>query len=170
MKLKNLTLGAVVSALIIAFFYAATLIQTGTLAIYYVISILLMVLVLEAGTHTSIVSYVVTAIILAFIAPDKGMAIAYKMFIGLHPVLKAFFERPRKAVRHWMFKLPFFIVVTVAGMFIFSQFITGFSIGYKILTGIGVVFAMCVYDFLLTLGITYYNKYLSERIFKSRKP
>ena len=42
MKLKNLTLGAVVSALIVALFYIATLIQTGTVAIYYVISIMLM--------------------------------------------------------------------------------------------------------------------------------
>ena len=170
MKLKNLTLGAVVSALIVALFYIATLIQTGTIAIYYVISILLMVLVLEAGIRTSIVSYVVTAILLAFISPDKGMAIAYTIFIGLHPVLKAFFERPHKLVRHWMLKLPFFVIVTVAGMFIFSAFLSSLSLKIKILTGIGLVFAMCIYDFLLSFGITYYNKYLSDRIFKSRKP
>ena len=170
MKLKNLTLGAVVSALIVALFYIATLVQTGTVAIYFVISLLLMVLVIEAGIRTSIVSYVATAIILAFISPDKGMAIAYTMFIGLHPVLKAFFERPYKAVRHWMLKLPFFIIVTVSGMFVFSAFVAGFDLIIKILIGIGIVFAMCIYDFLLSFGITYYNKYLSDRIFKSRKP
>ncbi|MBR2847332.1 MAG: hypothetical protein IKL42_01890 [Clostridia bacterium] len=170
MKLKNLTLGAVVSALIIALMYLAALIQTGTVAIYYVISILLMVLVVEAGFRTSVVSYVATSIILAFIAPDKGMAIAYTMFIGLHPVLKALFERPHKLIRHWMLKLPFFVIATVSGMFVFSAFVAGFDLKMKILIGIGVVFAMCVYDFLLSFGITYYNKYLSDRIFKSRKP
>ncbi|MBR2972855.1 MAG: hypothetical protein IKC41_01450 [Clostridia bacterium] len=170
MKLKNLTLGAVVSALIIALMYLAALIQTGTVAIYYVISILLMVLVVEAGFRTSVVSYVATSIILAFIAPDKGMAIAYTMFIGLHPVLKALFERPHKLIRHWMLKLPFFVIATVSGMFVFSAFVSGFDLKMKILIGIGVVFAMCVYDFLLSFGITYYNKYLSDRIFKSRKP
>lgn len=170
MKLKNLTLGAVLSALIIALMYLAALIQTGTVAIYYVISILLMVLVVEAGFRTSVVSYVATAIILAFIAPDKGMAIAYTMFIGLHPVLKALFERPHKLIRHWMLKLPFFVIATVSGMFVFSAFVAGFDLKMKILIGIGIVFAMCVYDFLLSFGITYYNKYLSDRIFKSRKP
>ena len=170
MKLKNLTLGAVVSALIVALIYLAALIQTGTVAIYYVISILLMVLVVEAGFRTSVASYVVTAIILAFIAPDKGMAIAYTMFIGLHPVLKALFERPHKLIRHWMLKLPFFVIATVSGMFVFSAFVAGFDLKMKILIGIGVVFSMCVYDFLLSFGITYYNKYLSDRIFKSRKP
>lgn len=170
MKLKNLTLGAVISALIVALFYLATLIQTGTVAIYYVISIMIMVLVVETDIRTSIVAYVVTAIILAFIAPDKGMAISYTIFIGLHPVLKAFFERPLGLIRHWMLKLPFFVIVTVAGMFIFSAFVATFSLPIKILIGIGVVFAMCIYDFLLSFGITYYNKYLSDRIFKSRKP
>ena len=170
MKLKNLTLGAVVSALIVALIDLAALIQTGTVAIYYVISILLMVLVVEAGFRTSVASYVVTAIILAFIAPDKGMAIAYTMFIGLHPVLKALFERPHKLIRHWMLKLPFFVIATVSGMFVFSAFVAGFDLKMKILIGIGVVFSMCVYDFLLSFGITYYNKYLSDRIFKSRKP
>ncbi len=170
MKLKNLTLGAVVSALIVALFYIATLIQTATVAIYYVISIMLMVLVIEAGIRTSVVSYVATAIILAFIAPDKGMAIAYTMFIGLHPVLKALFERPHKLIRHWMLKLLFFIIVTATGMFVFSAFVGAFSLPIKILIGIGAVFAMCIYDFLLSFGITYYSKYLSDRIFKSRKP
>ena len=111
MKLRSLTLGAVVSALIVALFYAATLIQTGSIAIYYVISIMLMVLVLEADIRTSIVSYVATAIILAFISPDKGMAIGYAMFFGLLPALKSFFERPHKVIKHWMFKLSFFIIV-----------------------------------------------------------
>ena len=169
-KTRKLTFAAVCTALTILLFFLGMLIKTGTAAIFFLTTLLSMILITETDRGYGTLSYVAAGLLLYFLLPQKEMVISYIAFVGIYAVIKSLAEQIKNRGLEWVVKIAF-INLSIGAAYLLFRLLVGevalklplwilWPAGNLILIG---------YDLLLTFGIGYYNRNLAKRIHNGAK-
>lgn len=167
---RKLTFAAICSAIIIVILFLGAYIQTGTLAIYFISSMLIMIVVEETDKMYGLMAYIISGIIVYLLLPDKAIAISYVALFGIYGIIKSIAEKVKNMFLSWVLKVIFFNLSIAFGYSLISLF-TGqvtekFPIWALWLTG---NITLVLYDIFLSFGINYYHKFIADKIKFIRK-
>lgn len=107
-KTRNLTLGALFSALAVVLLYIASVWPTGQLGLTAVASLFVAAAIIESGLSFGIYVYVVSSIIAFLLVPNRMTAFLFILFFGYYPILKSLIERKGHLVIQILLKLAVF--------------------------------------------------------------
>lgn len=85
---KQLTLGAMVAALTILCLYAASVLPTGKIALYFLSSVFVYVLACEGAYGSAFAAYLASASLAFLLLPNKLPAIVYALFLGHYGIFR----------------------------------------------------------------------------------
>ena len=123
--------------------------------------------VAELNAAKAVPVYIVSAALSALLAPGKGAALMYVLFLGYYPILKAVIERlPNKPLRY-LLKLLVFNAAVIAGFFIGTRlfFVSSTSLTLAGMYLPGVLLALAnvtflIYDYALSGLVFFYFRRL----------
>lgn len=153
----------------LALMFLTALLPMATFALPALAGVLLIMIVIEMNVRWALSVFAVTALLSAFLVPDKQAALLYIIFLGYYPVLKALFERVKNRVLQWVLKYAVFNGAIVSAYFIaiyllsipadsFSLF--GVSLPWMFWIAGNVVFF--VYDIALSGIVVFYMRQLHK--------
>lgn len=170
-------LGAMCIALSTAIMLASSLLPYFTYALPGMAALLVLFMSAECDRKWGFAVYAGTAIISALIVPGKEAVGIYIAVLGYYPLIKPFFDKPKKFISI-LLKIVFFAVVAVA-TYCVMMFVFGISTELleeseryllPVVAILGVV-AFIMYDrALMMLEIAYYRKWQRtvRKIFRKR--
>lgn len=170
-------LGGMCVALSTAVMLASSILPYFTYALPAMAALLVFFMSVECGSKWGLSVYVATAIISAFIVPGKEAVGIYIALIGYYPLIKPFFDKPKKIISA-IIKIVFFTVNIIAT---YCVMIFAFGISTEMLEEseryllpvvlvLGIV-AFMLYDrALMMFEIAYYRKWQRtvRKIFRKR--
>ncbi len=155
MNAKSLGMAAICAAIGVVLLYLGAIVKTGTVAIYFVCSLVIMMLVDRGGKKYAFMSYVVTAGLSWLLVADKTIAAAYTLIFGLYPIIKAFGENGKNIAVEWLLKIIFFNLAFSGCLgilkFVIGNLILKIPIVWLI---VGANLFFVLYDILLSFGYT----------------
>lgn len=156
--------GGLITALGVLCVYLSSYLPTDKIFLQSIGSCLILISILTTGIKNSILVYFSTVILSLLICGIKLTTIAYIMFFGLYGFVKYYIERLNKIVVEYILKLIYcnlclYILFLIYKIFLPSLFNLNTSI-YIIAFGIQIVFI--VYDYVLTVFISYFKKRYSK--------
>lgn len=165
-KSKQISLGAMVTVFSILFMFMTSILPTVEVFLLCLSSYLISILIIEADKPTATLSFLATAVLGAFLVPNKLMIIAYIGFFGYYGILKSYIERLNNLILEWVIKILIFNLIVLANYFVFVKLFADnlqlpFSLGLVVLVlqvGFG------VYDYVFSMFIDYYHKRLRKLI------
>lgn len=168
MKTKQtyyIALGGMMAALSVVLMWL-TFIPSSTIILPAIAGVLLIAVVLEAGTKWALLIFVAVSLISLILAPDIEAKVFYIMFFGYYPIIKKFLEGKKAKWLQWLLKLIILNVCSVLIYYIITK-ISGIpkefnQMWYLALSWILINVTFIIYDFALTRLIALY-------IFKIRK-
>jgi hypothetical protein len=104
-RIRRLTLAALLTALSVALLFFAGLTPSGKLGLSAAAGLIPAVAVLREGVRTGFLCYAGTSILALMLLPSKLPALLYTILLGHYPMLKALIERLRKRSLEWLCKL-----------------------------------------------------------------
>lgn len=123
MKLTSKTaLGAMVSALSIAFMLLTAVLPFMSYSLPAITGLLIVLLVIECDKKWAFVVYVTVSLLSLLIVPDKSAAFSYLLFFGYYPIIKSFLETKMNIVWEKIIKFLLFNAVVLASYFILLKF------------------------------------------------
>ena len=177
-RLKNLTLGAVLSALGVAIIALGGVIEVLDLSVAAIASFICVFAVIELGGIYPWLIFAVTGILSIVLIPSNLGGWCYILFFGYFPILKEKIERLKKPLA-WVIKMLIGNVAFALLLFGFGTITYGTGLGFVELVnkvfetdfGTAMVVAvivmvealLVVYDIALTRIITFYLKRLRHR-------
>ncbi|MBP3442105.1 MAG: hypothetical protein J6L62_04800 [Clostridia bacterium] len=170
-------LGAMCIALSTAVMLASSLLPYFTYALPGMAALMVLFMSAECDRKWGFAVYAGTAIISALIVPGKEAVGIYIAVLGYYPLLKPFFDKPKKWISI-IIKILFFIVVIIA-TYCVMMFVFGISTELleeseryflPVVLVLGTVAFMMYDKALLMLEIAYYRKWQRtvRKIFKKR--
>lgn len=163
MKSRKIAFGAIVCAASLVLMLLCGVIPVGVYALPCLAGMLLMYIVTEFGTRWAIGVYISTALLSLLLVSDKEAVLNYILILGIYPILKSFFEKPRFRKISVLLKLLYFNAAAVAVYFLSiyvlsvpaqSFLVFGSKLPLVLLAFGNVVFI--VYDICLTRIISRY--------------
>ena len=177
-KLKNLTVGALLSALSVAILAIGGVIQALDLSVAALASFICVFAVIELGGTYPWLIFAVTSALSIMLIPSNVGAWCYVLFFGYYAILKEKIER-LNTVLAWVIKMLIGNVAFAILLFGFGTITYGTGLSFVELvskvfdTRAGVVFAVgcillvefffVIYDIALTRMITFYLNRLRHR-------
>lgn len=123
---------------------------------------------IELGIKYALITYSAAAIAGLLILPSKDMAIGFAVFFGWYPILKSYIEGLNKLIIEWALKLVIFNIVAVILYNIAKSLFELKELPnvpiWAVWIGLNILFLM--YDYGLSILITYYNKRFRGKIIK----
>lgn len=176
-KTLKTALGGMCIALSTALMLASSILPYFTYALPAMAALLVLFMSVECGWKWGLSVYAGTAIVSALVVPGKEAVGIYIALLGYYPLVKPFFDKPKRVISA-MIKVVFFTVVAVAT---YSVMIFVFGISAEMLEEseryllpfvviLGIV-AFMLYDKALgMLEIAYYRKWQRtvRKIFRKR--
>lgn len=167
----KIALGGLTAALSLACMFFSGIFPFAEYSLPALAGILLVVLVLELGFKTAMLTYAVVAVLSLMITPNKEAAILFAVFFGYYPIVKGKIEQIRRVPLQWVIKLALFNTVIVAAYFVI-EVVFGFHVliesqswlkfGYiPLLLIANAVFLL--YDRALTNLISYFIRYIRPK-------
>ena len=156
---KKLTFAAVACALSLALLFIASLVQTGTLAIQFMVGLTIMITVSRSGIGYGFLTYIVTSVLCFTLLPDKSAAISYTLFFGSIPLVK-FFAEKCSVILEWSIKIVF-MNISLCGIYFVFRMAIGIDLPLLVLW-LGALFAAVGYDILLSYGFSYVTRYIKK--------
>lgn len=165
---KNLSLGAMLSVLIVVLLYLTTVFTTIKLTILAMSSFLVAVAVIETGRRTAVLVYISSTIIGLLFVPNKSVVLGYALFMGCYPILKHVIEVKRILFLEWLVKLIAFNGMLVLSYSLLVKFLP-IDVNLPVtLVGAWMLaqVAFVIYDVTLTALIGYYADQIRCKFFK----
>jgi len=169
----KISMCGIMAALSVAVMYLGSIIEVLDLSVAVLASLFCIVAVIEIGSKWAWGIYGATALISAFLLPNKFPAAVYIIFAGFYPIIKEKLEgkiRPRVLsyiIKLAIFNLCFAVIVAVSVFVLRLPLEKGWMLWALIALG-NVTFV--VYDFALTRLITVYIVTIRPRLtFLKRK-
>lgn len=170
-KTNNITKGALFTALSILFIYLSSIMPTNRLALLVLSTFIIISSIITIGINTSILVFISTSLLSFFLVSSKGIAVLYIVFFGIYGFVKYYIEKIRILFLEIFIKLLFFNSVAVILFQLYEKLFVGIIDFSKIKISIYFVIILLqigfiVYDYVLTLFVTYFNNNLLHRFSK----
>lgn len=154
MKTRDVSLGAVMCAVIVIMLLIASYLNTMRLSALFLSSLLMCIIVSFSGIKTMLICYGASAILVWLFVPDKSVCTAYTVFFGNYGAVKFGIEKLKNLKKEWVVKI---ICACVYGIILYflMYLITGTAI-LKINFALylsAVIFAFVIGDIALSLLI-----------------
>ncbi|WP_270600686.1 hypothetical protein [Clostridium baratii] len=162
-KSKNIALGGILVALTIITLYLSLLIPINTFAIFTISSIFPAIAIMRSDVKLGVFVYLASSVIGFFIIPfDK--ILPFILYFGVYGIVKFFIEKLKNMPVEIILKLLFSNVMFFIGIYVLKSFITiDIKFPWYIIIIIAQV-AFLIYDYALTLIITFYLSRIHKRI------
>lgn len=176
-KTLKTAMGGMCIALSTAIMLASSLMPTLTYAIPGMAALLVLFMSAECGPKWGLSVYAGTSIVSALVVPGKEAVAIYIALLGYYPLIKPYFDKPKKVVST-IIKLVFFSVV-IAATYCVLMFVFGISTELlkeseryllPVVIVLGIV-AFMLYDrALMLIEFAYYRKWQRtvRKIFRKR--
>lgn len=105
MKTRDISLGAVLCAVVSVMLLITSYLGTMRLAALFASTLLMCALVCFANVKTMLLCYVSSALIVWLFVPDKSVCIAYSVFFGNYAAVKFFIEKLHSLTKEWIAKI-----------------------------------------------------------------
>ncbi|MBI6873991.1 hypothetical protein I6U51_14990 [Clostridium aciditolerans] len=165
-KTSNLSKGGLFTALGVIFVYLSSIVPVNKLYLLGIASSIIPLSVVTTNIKNTLIVYFATSVICLFVSGSKITVISYIIFFGLYGIIKYYIERIRKIYIEFILKLAFFNVVVLIIFYAYKAFFPGIiSVNmplYILIAGSEIVFL--IYDYALSLFISYTNRYLHKKI------
>lgn len=165
-KTSYLSKGGLFTGLSVIFVYLSSIVPVNKIFLLGIASSIIPLSVVTTNIKNTLVVYFATSVICLFVSGSKITVISYIMFFGLYGIIKYYIERLRKIHIEFILKLAFFNAVVFTLFYAYKAFFPGIvNINmpfYILLAGSEIVFL--VYDYVLSLFISYINRYLYKKI------
>lgn len=159
------------SALGTVFLFLTGVWPFGTAALLCAASAFVAFSVLECGIGYGVLCYLVIAALSFLLVPDKTVTLwEFVLLLGYYPVVKCCIERLNRLWLEWGIKVLFFSAMTVLLLLLF-QYVLSIPIVAKFpvwLYGVGGVGLLAVYDYALSLLLSYYQNRLKGKLRKKK--
>lgn len=154
MKSSKLAIGGISVALSLVILYLTNIIPINTLAILTIVSSIIPITIIKTDIKTAIMVYIITSIC-SFMFLPITYSIMYIAIFGIYGIIKCFIERLHNTSLEILLKLVFFNIILAIVYFALPSILGNIKISI-LLMFIGVNIAFLVYDYALTIVITYF--------------
>lgn len=163
-RTKKLALSAMLCALGVVFLYLGAVITVLDLTMVALVSFFVFFAVIEVGKPFPLLIYAVTGLLALLILPDKFGAVAYVLFGGIYPIMKAMFERLPMWIS-WLLKFSFFntvlTVLIAVTLFVLHMEDSDLAFNFVVYAVSNLTFIL--YDVMTTQVVTFYLVKLRKR-------
>ena len=164
MKIKNTTLSALLVSLTIVLLALNTILPISTISILTVTSAIIPIAIIKTSVRNSILIYISSSLLGLLLLP-KDIVILYIMFFGIYGLIKFFIEKLNNLYFEIPLKIIFSSLVLLVYYFVFNSFINLSNIDLPLyLIFIGANIAFLIYDYALTMLISYYIEKTNNRL------
>lgn len=169
MKTKSwyMARASMASALAVVLLYAASIVPSGQIALICLASVSVIFVRMRCGTLWAVGVYIASAVLSLLLLPDKGIALAYALFLGYYPLFKIKTERTSGRFKRWFMRLFVFNAIVILLSRIAGELITpifGMINNSWILLLLVLNIGFIVYDYALTQIILIYLRKIDGRI------
>lgn len=172
---------SMIAALCVALMLSTAIIPFLSYAVPMISGALIAIIVIECDKLWALFVYVTVSVLSILIVPDKSAGLAFILYFGYYPILKAFLESKKLGIVEYIIKYLNIIVVVLVSYFIMLKFFgidtegveflashLGKWYSYVILAAFSCVF-FYLYDTALTKAIIIYKNNFRKkfrRLFK----
>lgn len=164
MKIRDITVSAILIALTIIILYLNLLLPISTLSILTLASLLVPIALIKSSIKSAFSVYIISSIIGFFILPINIISL-YASFFGIYGIIKYYIEKINKFYLEIILKLIFFNIILVISFFVFNSVLAIGSISLPIwlffLVAQPIFF---IFDYALTLLISFYIQKIHNKI------
>ncbi|NSW90651.1 MAG: hypothetical protein HPY74_08250 [Firmicutes bacterium] len=162
---KKFALNGILAAIAIMCLLLATIMPTSKLSFYVLSSFFVSIIIMEYGTGSGWVFYILTNLLAFIIIPNKIRIIPYSVFFGVYGIIKYYIEKIDKIVLEYILKIIYFNVCMTGAIVLFKEIVAGgtgiVNIKFPLWAGLVLLEAIFVlYDYVYTLFIQYYKEKL----------
>lgn len=165
MKVKNITLGGLFTAMGFILIYISSILPTSKIFILSVTCILIPISIIKSNLKTGLLIYICTSI-LSLLLGFKLQVLSYIMFFGIYGFIKLAIEKLNNFSLEIILKILYFNIslccfyLLDSLFFNFSRALNNFNLSlFLIILGLNIMFI--VFDYALTFFITHFcKKYL----------
>jgi hypothetical protein len=163
-KASNMAKGGLYTALTILFLYISSIIPINRFYLLGLASCIIPLTILSSTVKNAILVYVSSGFLSLFLG-FRGSAIAYIVFFGSYGFIKYYVEKLRKAPLEFILKLSFFNICLGSIYFLYKLFSLGLPKMNLPIYSLVIVaqLAFIIYDYALTIFISYANKKLNHK-------
>ncbi|MBU5487699.1 hypothetical protein KQI77_05900 [Clostridium sp. MSJ-8] len=154
MKSSKLAIGGISVALSLVILYLTNIIPINTLAILTIVSSIIPITIIKTDIKTAIMVYIITSICSFMFLPITYL-IMYIAIFGIYGIIKCFIERLHNTSLEILLKLVFFNIILAIVYFALPSVLGNIKVSI-LLMFIGANIAFLVYDYALTIVITYF--------------
>ncbi len=163
MKSNNIAKGGIFAALSLILLYLSSVFPTNRLFILGVSSCIIPLCIILTGVKNTLIVYGSVSLLSLFIIPSKLISIAYIFIFGCYGFIKYFVEKLRSIPLEFVLKFLFFNISSAIIIFIYKLLLLKIpNINIYLLIPF-MEFAFLVYDYALTIFISYANKKLIQK-------
>lgn len=166
MKAYEIAKGGLLTALSVVLIFFSSILPAGKLFVLAVASCIAPMAVLNLKIKGCLIEYLASSVLSLIIIGPRDVVIAYITFFGIYGLIKFLIERMNKLPVEIILKLAYY---NLAVLIIFLVYKTLFLNGLNFKMPLYVIlllseFAFLIYDYALTLFISYFNRHLNKRI------
>lgn len=165
-KTSNITKGGFLTTLGVILIYLSGIVPVNKAYLLAIASFIIPLAVVVTNFKNAITVYGATSLLSLLICGFKITVFSYIIFFGLYGLIKYFIERLRKLPLEIILKLAFFNICLFTLFLLCSLFFPGI-LKIKIsryLIALGAQIAFLIYDYLITLFITYVNRHILKTV------
>ncbi len=156
MKAKHIAENGIITALILAILYSASIIPISTLSILTVASCLIPISIIRTSIKNTILVYIASSI-LSFFLVTINIAMYYILFFGIYGIIKYFIEKVKNVPIELILKLLIFNILLVVIYFIGINLLINLDVKFPLyIIWIIAQVVFLIYDYALTLIISFY--------------
>ena len=178
MNSKFIAKGGLLVALSFILVYLATLMPTSKLVFIVLTTCIIMVSITVTNIKNALTIYLATSLLAFLLIGLKFMVLAYILFFGIYGFIKYLTEKTNKRLLEWFLKFVFLNISFSVLLLLASNLIIKFPMNtppinfiinskyaiYYFLVLAQIIFV--IFDYALTLFITYISKYINKYINK----
>ena len=167
-----MALSGIFLALSLVVLFVASIVPGIELTVLALSGVLVMIIVNELSIRGGVVFFVGSVVLAFLIVPNKSILLIYSFIFGPYSIIKMVIEKyANNKIIQYILKIIAFNFLLGAGFFIFKEaFFAGVELPglawYLILAGAQII--LILYDFILTLVMSLYEKIIPEAIRKMR--
>lgn len=166
---RKITLTAMLVALGTVFLFLTNMLPYGTVTLLCAASACVALTVMECGLGCALLAYLaISAFGFLLVSGNAAVFWEFVLVLGYYPVVKCLIERLNRLWLEWMIKILFFAAISVLLLLLF-HFVLFLPIPSKFpvwLYGIGGVALLCVYDYALSMLLSYYHNQVKGKLKK----
>lgn len=159
-KASNIAKGGLFTALGVICVYLSSYVPTNRIFMLSLGTCIIIISVLLSGTRNAMLVFVSTSLLSLLICGIRITTISYIIFFGTYGFIKYYIERINKLISEYIFKYIFFNMCLVCLLLIYKLVlptIITFNISIYVIV-LGAQLFFIVYDYTLTLFISYFKK------------